>query len=128
MSYNYVWLLLIERVYKSCLYLYCKVGEEMGKRILETISIDLEALIPSFMENTFIEIDALEKAVEDGNCDTAFRMGHNIKGSARNYGFLHLAEIGRKIEIAAADEDMGLVSELLVELKKYVQLVHIEFE
>lgn len=100
----------------------------MGKRILETISADLEALISSFMENTFIEISVLEEAVENGNNDVAFRMGHNIKGSARNYGFLHLAEIGRKIEIAAADGDMGLVSELLLELKKYVQVVHVEFE
>lgn len=100
----------------------------MVKNITETINIDLEALIPSFMENTFIEIGELEKVVQTGNIDDAFRMGHNIKGSALNYGFLHLAEIGRNIEIAASDGDMKLVSGLLVELKEYVELVHIEFK
>lgn len=95
--------------------------------IVEHISEDLEVLIPSFMDNTYAEIALLEGAVDTEDMKTVQRLGHNIKGSALNYGFKNLSEIGRKIEIAAGNEDRGQVLSLLDELRMYVKRVEISF-
>lgn len=99
----------------------------MTEVIVEHISEDLEVLIPSFMDNTYAEIALLEGAVEAEDLKTVHRLGHNIKGSALNYGFNKLSEIGRKIEIAAGSGDLGRVLSLLEELRMYVKRVEISF-
>jgi len=100
----------------------------MAESINETINKDLEILIPTFMDCTCTEIKELENALKLGKLDDASRMGHNIKGSALNYGFLKLAEIGRQIEISGAENDAPRLYHLLEELKDYVERVEVIFE
>ena len=99
----------------------------MPEKIIEEVSIGLEPLLSKFMEHTASEVAALENIVASGNMAEALRMGHNIKGSALNYGFSILAEIGRNIEISAGNEDMAQLKLLLVDLKKYLKNVEIVF-
>ncbi|WP_432736036.1 Hpt domain-containing protein [Maridesulfovibrio sp. FT414] len=100
----------------------------MADIIIEKIERDLEGLVSAFMENTLEEIAVLEKAMAEADLQTAYRMGHNIKGSALNYGFLHLAEIGRAIEIAAGAGELRQVQQLLDQLRNYVRCVEIVFK
>ncbi|CCO24715.1 Hpt domain-containing protein [Maridesulfovibrio hydrothermalis] len=99
----------------------------MAGKITEEISKDLEVLIPGFMDNTYREIKDLETALKCDNLTDVLRIGHNIKGSALNYGFNQLAEIGRGIEISAADKRKRQVYTLLNELKCYAEQVEIIF-
>ncbi|WP_320175831.1 Hpt domain-containing protein [Maridesulfovibrio sp.] len=99
----------------------------MGLQIVERIDRDLQGLIPGFMEITHKEIEALEQALVDGDMTVAARIGHNLKGSALNYGFLLLGDIGRRIESNAAQNRQ---EEVLVELdllKDYVDRVEVTF-
>ncbi|SME92231.1 Hpt domain-containing protein [Desulfovibrio gilichinskyi] len=100
----------------------------MANKIKETINSELERLVGRFMRNTDLEIATLVAAFKKSDFLAINRIGHNIKGTALNYGFKHLAEIGRSIEKAGADEDVENIERLLLCLKDYVVCVEIEFE
>ncbi|WP_319779735.1 Hpt domain-containing protein [Maridesulfovibrio sp.] len=99
----------------------------MAGRIVEKIQKDLEGLIPGFMVITEREIEELREALRVGDMKTAARIGHNLKGSALNYGFLHLGNIGRRIESNAALKNVVKVHAELEILKDYVERVEVEF-
>ncbi len=99
----------------------------MSQRIIETIDSELERLVERFMKNTNLEIATLVEASNKLDFLTINRIGHNMKGTALNYGFKHLADLGRSIEKAGADKDVENIKQLLVSLKDYVARVEIEF-
>ncbi len=99
----------------------------MADNIVEKIEVDLEGLIPSFMGNTHREIKELEEALDSGDLITAGRIGHNIKGSAMNYGFKILSGIGRSIEICSSLNKPEQVRQDLDRLKDYLERVEVEF-
>ncbi len=99
----------------------------MTEIIVEKVPADLEGLIPSFFTNTNTEIVLLQSAIEARDLEAVHRLGHNIKGSALNYGFSHLAEIGRSIEIAGGEGNMGRALQLLEKLQEYVKCVEVVF-
>lgn len=96
-------------------------------KIVEKIDADLQVLISEFMEITHREVKALELALNSGDMETVTRIGHNIKGSALNYGFVKLGGIGRKIESYAARNQPESVRAELGALKDYVKRVEVEF-
>ncbi len=100
----------------------------MSQRIIETIDSELERLVERFMKNTNLEIATLVEASNKLDFFTINRIGHNMKGSALNYGFKHLADLGRNLEKAGADEDVEKIKQLIVSLKDYVVSVEIKFE
>lgn len=100
----------------------------MTELFTEYVDTDLEVLIPAFLENTREEIAVLGKAIAERDSKLAFRMGHNIKGSAGNYGFLKLAEIGRSIEKAAYKGDLSAVEKLFVLLTDYIGRVEVVYK
>ncbi|MBI9110370.1 Hpt domain-containing protein [Maridesulfovibrio ferrireducens] len=100
----------------------------MSKNITEIIDSELKELVSNFMINTDLEIAALDAAFKKSDLATINRLGHNMKGSALNYGFIILAELGRSLERAALDEDIINIDQLLVQLKDYVARVEIVFE
>ena len=99
----------------------------MVMKIVEKIEEDLKGLIPGFMEITRKEIIDLAQALDSGDMDTAARIGHNIKGSALNYGFLQLGGIGRRIESCAARKNVEKVHAEFEVLKDYVERVEIKY-
>lgn len=100
----------------------------MPKIIKETIDSELAKLLDRFMQNTDLEMVTLVEAFNKSDFLSINRIGHNMKGSALNYGFKHLAELGRSIEKAGADKDSGEIKRLLARLKEYVASVEIEFK
>ena len=96
-------------------------------KIVEKIDKDLQGLIPGFMEITHKEIKDLEQALGSGDMAVAARIGHNLKGSALNYGFLQLGGIGRRIESSAERNQLEKVHAELEVLKDYVDRVEVEF-
>ncbi|WP_291327753.1 Hpt domain-containing protein [Desulfovibrio sp. UCD-KL4C] len=100
----------------------------MSQKIIETIDNELKMLVERFMENTNLEVATLIEASKKSDFLTINRIGHNMKGSALNYGFKHLADLGRSIEKAGANEDVENIKQLLISLKDYVARVEIKFE
>ena len=119
-------------IFKSCVGIVCSgtkhAGRDcMGLKIVERIDKDLQGLIPGFMEITHKEINELEQALVEGDMSVAARIGHNLKGSALNYGFVYLGDIGRRIESEAAQNRQKKVQAELELLKDYVDRVEVTF-
>jgi len=100
----------------------------MSKNTTVQIDPELEELIPSFIKNSFIEIEEMFTAIEKADFDTLKRLGHSTKGAGRSYGFNDIGEIGLKIETAADRQDIELVKTSINDLFNYLNKVKIVFE
>ncbi|TIH19944.1 Hpt domain-containing protein [Marinifilum sp. JC120] len=99
----------------------------MDVKIVERIDADLQGLVSGFIKITYNEIKDLEDALNAGDMDVVARIGHNLKGSALNYGFSQLGAIGLRIETCAALNKPDEVQVELEVLKDYVERVEVEF-
>jgi HPt (histidine-containing phosphotransfer) domain-containing protein len=94
---------------------------------IEKIDCELEPLIEKFMKNSWSDFEIMQNAYSKKNYTEIQRIGHNIKGSSLNYGFLLMGELGRKIEISAAGENDVELEGLLNVFKDYLENVVVEF-
>lgn len=53
--------------------------------------------------------------------DLVKKVGHQIKGNASTFGFAQLTEFGKKLEIAAAEEDVLQAQQVSEKLEQEVQ-------
>jgi len=99
-----------------------------GERIVVTVDIDIEDLIPEYMEMTRADLKSLQAALDARQYEIVGRIGHSLKGSGGGYGFDAITEIGGRIEQLAksgAHDDLAL---LAGELGSYLDRVEIVFE
>lgn len=95
----------------------------------EKVCIDVmfEDLIKGFFEYFEESLAAMRTAVEEKNFDDLYRLGHGLKGSARNYEFFHLGDIFFEIEKAAADKNLDDAVQYLKQARTYLETVEVEF-
>ncbi|OSM05129.1 Hpt domain-containing protein [Magnetofaba australis] len=99
-----------------------------GDKIVVVIDRDLEDIVPGYIENRHKDIEALRKAVEEGDTETANVLGHRMKGSGAGYGFDEITEIGRHIETSAKSNDIDGVKKGVADLESYLQRVEVTYE
>jgi HPt (histidine-containing phosphotransfer) domain-containing protein len=80
----------------------------LDERVIAALASDLsDALMPevvaTFVEEARERIDAIEQAVENGDCAGAARQGHALKGSAATFGAVALREMALAIERSGRD-------------------------
>ena len=61
-----------------------------------------EALVSRYLQNCRSDLVQLKAALAAGEYETARRLGHQMKGTGKPYGFPELTQIGRAIEWAAS--------------------------
>lgn len=61
-----------------------------------------EALISEYLQSCRSDLTQLKAALAAREFETARRLGHQMKGTGKPYGFPALTQIGRAIEWAAA--------------------------
>ena len=89
---------------------------------------DLADLIPSFMQNRKTELADLESALSRGDFEFVRRTAHTWKGICRPYGFIHLETLSRNLEEAGQSENRNEISEVLGEIRAYLQNVRVVYE
>ena len=97
-------------------------------RIVVTVDVDLEELIPGFLENRGKDISILRDALVEKDISKLQSVGHSLKGVGGGYGFDTLSEIGAEIEIAAKQNDLSVMEELINRLKDYLERIDVVFE
>ena len=97
-------------------------------RIVVTVDVDLEELIPGFLENRGKDISILRDALVEKDISKLQSVGHSLKGVGGGYGFDTLSEIGAEIEIAAIQNDLSVMEELINRLKDYLERIDVVFE
>jgi HPt (histidine-containing phosphotransfer) domain-containing protein len=98
------------------------------EKIVVTIDMDLEELIPGFLGNRNKDLDLLRDALRDNDFQTIQSTGHSLKGVGGGYGFDHMSELGAEIEIAAKEADRNKLARLIESYADYLGRIVVRFE
>ena len=85
----------------------------------------IEEAIPLFLESTREDLQALARALENGEYPKVRLIGHDLKGSGGGFGFDQITVIGRSIEEAAKRSDGPEVAEQIAALTDYLDRVDV---
>lgn len=97
-------------------------------RIVVHADVDLEDLIPGFLENQHRDALKIMELVELEEYGDIQRMGHSMKGSGGGYGFDEITAIGMRIETAAGTHDAAVISRQVEVLLDYLSRVEVVYE
>lgn len=87
------------------------------------IDPDIQDLVPRFLENQKTNVSLILELAATGDFDSARRIGHNMKGTGKGYGFDVISGLGYSIEQAAARSAAEEVEKLANELSRYLASV-----
>ncbi|HTQ47846.1 MAG TPA: Hpt domain-containing protein [Polyangiaceae bacterium] len=77
-------------------------------------------LLPRFVAHRADDVANIRLALERGDYALIARLGHNMRGNGRSYGFADIATIGERMEAAAVARDATGVREQVVALEDWV--------
>ncbi len=97
-------------------------------KIVVHVDIDLEDLIPGFLENRQSDLQKLEQALGDQDFEILRSIGHNLKGVGGGYGFHDMTTLGAAIEESARENKFEIVNENVKKLSNYLSSVEIVYE
>lgn len=97
-------------------------------KIVVHVDIDLEDLIPGFLDNRQKDLQDLEQALEKQDFEILRSIGHNIKGVGGGYGFNEMTAIGAAIEESAKENKLEIANENVRKLSHYLSNIEIIYE
>lgn len=100
----------------------------MSDETVVYVDIDLEDLIPEFMENRKNDVTLINQHLQNGEIEEIMRLGHSMKGSGGGYGFDKITEIGAAMEDAAKVGNLEEISQANAELNNFLQKVKIVWQ
>lgn len=92
------------------------------------VDIDLEELIPIFLNGRQEDIVALKNALAAKDFKELERLGHSLKGVGGGYGFDFITEIGDKIEKSALIADGSHIQSLIDVMETSLDNLEIIYE
>ncbi len=87
------------------------------------IDPDIQDLVPRFLENQKANVNLILGHAASGDFESARRIGHNMKGTGKGYGFDVISGLGHSIEQAATRSAAAEVEKLARELSRYLESV-----
>jgi HPt (histidine-containing phosphotransfer) domain-containing protein len=81
----------------------------------------LRDLRDAYRRSLALKLTQLGEALAARNLEALNRLGHQMKGSGRSYGFPDVSDIGARIEEAAGDRRVVALEAMLLELKDLIQ-------
>lgn len=103
-------------------------NENSGKRTVIHADIDLEDLIPGFLENQHRDAEKIKILLEADDFEIIQRMGHSMKGSGGGYGFDEITNIGKRIEQAAKDRNADEICSQAEALLLYLGCIEVVYD
>lgn len=100
----------------------------MSETNIAYIDIDLEELIPEYLENRKSDVIVIRELLQQNDLTEIRRLGHSMKGSGGGYGFDEISVIGRHIEDAALAGDLEVIKTQTQVLHKYIETVTIVWQ
>jgi CheY-like chemotaxis protein/HPt (histidine-containing phosphotransfer) domain-containing protein len=88
----------------------------------------LAQLVPGFLKNRRSDVEAIRRALQQGDYPTIQRLGHQLKGAGGGYGFVALTEIGGRLESAAVGRDAEQLAGALSALATYLESVDVVYQ
>ena len=102
--------------------------EDKNGKIIIHADIDLEDLIPGFLENRRKDIVEIGSLLASDDYETIQRLGHSMKGAGGGYGFDEITDIGSHIENAAKEKNADEIQRQAGELLRYLENIEVVYE
>ncbi|MEX2516707.1 MAG: Hpt domain-containing protein [Gammaproteobacteria bacterium] len=99
----------------------------MGDKIEVTVDVDLEPLIPGFLDNRRQDVVTLNELLDSSDWPKVQSIGHNLKGVGGGYGFMRITEIGAAIEVAAKQTDTEAARRQVIALQDYLERIQVTY-
>ncbi len=77
-------------------------------------------LVPRFMSHRERDVQTVRQALEKSDFETIARIGHNMRGNGRSYGFPDIGDIGEGMETAANTGSRDGVLRHVEELERWL--------
>ena len=100
----------------------------MADRIVVTVPVELEPLMPRFLANRQKEIVKMQSFLAQADFEALKLAGHTLKGVGGGYGFPALSELGARFEVYADARDLKAIALVLDEYSLYMAQVDVRFE
>lgn len=91
------------------------------------VDVMFEDLMKGFFDYFEESLAAMNTAAREKDFDSLYRLGHGLKGSARNYEFFELGDLFFQIEKAAADKNLDDALHFMKLARNYLETVEVEF-
>lgn len=98
------------------------------EKIVVNVDIDLEDLIPGFLQNRSKEFESLHDALERQDFQSIQSIGHSLKGVGGGYGFDGMSDLGAKIEALAEAQELAELTDIIKQYENYLERIEIVFE
>ena len=101
---------------------------QKGDKIIVHVDVEIEDLVPGFLENRCKDIGMLEDALARDDYETIRILGHTMKGAGGGYGYGAITDIGGSLEIAAKERNVEAIRKWLSGLRDYLERVEAVYE
>jgi len=101
---------------------------DYSSKIIVTIDVELEDLIPGFLKSREKDIEKVREYLATGDFEAIRLLGHTLKGNGAGYGFDDLSVVGREMEQAATEEAPDAINKTLDDFSAYLENIEVVFE
>ena len=98
-----------------------------GRSLIVVVDSGLRALVPEFLRSKRADIAQTLLALEQGDYDSAVRVGHQLKGEGSAFGFDQLTAMGAELELAATTADRCAALNSARALAEFLDHVEVRF-
>ncbi|HAF94794.1 MAG: hypothetical protein A2X34_05400 [Elusimicrobia bacterium GWC2_51_8] len=93
-----------------------------------SIDKDMQDIVPGYLDRRRREIPELFAFHSAGDLESLRKAVHKLAGSGGGYGFDHISELGKQVEILCQAGDSGGITARLAELKDYIENLEVVYE
>lgn len=95
-------------------------------RVVVRIDAEFLDLVRAYLANREKDVEAINAALQRRDFETIYRVGHNMQGSGRTFGFDELTVIGAELQRAVTAADTSEIARLEGRLRNFVSRVELE--
>lgn len=96
---------------------YSPLDRDVFDKLREILGPALQQAVSPYLEDTPAYLEQLEKAVDQGDAESARSMAHTIKGSSGNLGATNVAQFAKEVEELAQNQQIDEIRPLLPQLR-----------
>ncbi|MDA1129026.1 MAG: Hpt domain-containing protein [Chloroflexi bacterium] len=101
--------------------------ETSSETIVIQVNPKIGDIVESYLEHRNKDVDSLLDALDRGEFDQIRHLAHDLVGTGGSFGFEDMSLIGRSLESAAANKEIGEIKLLVGDLAEYLSNVKVVY-
>src|SRR5512147_3238965 len=104
------------------------IAEPNAGPVVVCLARELERMIPGYIENRWLDADALADALRRGDYDAVRLIGRTMQGTAEVYGLPHLARLGEALAAAGREHAADTIGRRIDDLRGYLRRLKVIYQ